>query len=462
MTRAARMAAVVAGFDRRTVVVVGDVIDDEYLIGRPARVSREAPVIILRFQAREARLGGAANAAHNVRALGARVLPVGVVGGDAAGSEVLALFRAAGIATDGVVSEPGRTTPTKTRILAGGYQATRQQVVRLDREPSGDLAGATEAALADRLAALAEEADAIVVSDYGYGTVTPRLFELARGLARRRGVPIVAFLTDPFMHALGLHGRAAIPLVAGAGCHVPGIMGTRVLATMRERILAGTLVCLAPCSARTAVIAGAVARFVGWPWAVAIYGVVVALGFGSGWALNRVLPGRSMGLVMEMFPFRVPCLRTMLARTWTRFGDFVRVAAPLVVAGSLVLGALYETGMVWALAVPLRPVVEGWLGLPAVAGLTLVFGVLRKELALQLLLTLAVAQHGAQAAALTHFMSANQIFTFALVNTLAVPCVATIAVLSRELGWVRALLVSAFTVVLALAAGGVAHRLLPL
>lgn len=191
MTGAARLAAIVAGFERRTVVVMGDVIDDEYLIGRPARVSREAPVIILRFQAREARLGGAANAAHNVRALGARALPVGVVGGDAAGSEVLALFRAAGMATDGVVTEDGRITPTKTRILAGGYQATRQQVVRLDREPEGDLARTTEAALADRLAVLGEEADAIVVSDYGYGTVTPRLFEQARGLARRRGVPIL-------------------------------------------------------------------------------------------------------------------------------------------------------------------------------------------------------------------------------------------------------------------------------
>ena len=92
----------------------------------------------------------------------------------------------------------------------------------------------------------------------------------------------VAFLTDPFMHRLGLHGRAAIPLVAGAGCNVPAIMGTRVLATMRERVLASTLVCLMPCSARTAVIAGAVARYVGWAPAVAIYLIVAGLGFGAG------------------------------------------------------------------------------------------------------------------------------------------------------------------------------------
>ncbi|MEK7370068.1 MAG: ferrous iron transporter B, partial [candidate division NC10 bacterium] len=91
----------------------------------------------------------------------------------------------------------------------------------------------------------------------------------------------VAFLTDPFMHKLGLHGRAVIPLVAGAGCNVPAIMGTRVLATTRERILASTLVCLVPCSARTAVIAGAVYKYVGWEAAVGIYLIVAALGWGA-------------------------------------------------------------------------------------------------------------------------------------------------------------------------------------
>ena len=272
----------------------------------------------------------------------------------------------------------------------------------------------------------------------------------------------VAFLTDPFMHRLGLHGRAAIPLVAGAGCNVPAIMGTRVLATMRERILASTLVCLMPCSARTAVIAGAVARYVGWGPAVAIYLVVAGLGFGAGWGMNRVLPGRSAGLVMEMFPFRRPSVWAMLRQTWHRFKGFVWVATPVVLVGSFVLGVIYETGLVWAFTVPLRPVVEGWLGLPAVAGLTLMFAVLRKELALQLLLTLAIAQYGAGADDLLRFMDRGQIFTYALVNTLYIPCIATVAVLARELGWRRALLISGFTIALALLAGGVAHRLIAL
>lgn len=272
----------------------------------------------------------------------------------------------------------------------------------------------------------------------------------------------VAFLTDPFMHRLGLHGRAAIPLVAGAGCNVPAIMGTRVLTTMRERVLASTLVCLMPCSARTAVIAGAVAKYVGWEAAVLIYLIVAGLGFGAGWGLNRVVPGRALGLVMEMFPLRAPSARAMVRQTWHRFKGFVWVATPVVLAGSFVLGVVYETGLVWAFTAPLRPIVEGWLGLPAVAGLTLIFAILRKELALQLLLTLAIAQYGAGASDLLRFMDKGQIFTYALVNTLYVPCIATIAVLAHELGWRRAVMISAFTVALALLAGGVAHRALAL
>ena len=183
----ARVRASVDVFGGRTVVVVGDVIADEYLLGKPARISREAPVLILRFTEREALLGGAANAAHNVAALGGRVVPIGVLGRDPAGDELVALFHAHGIATDGLVAETGRTTTVKTRIMAGGYQATRQQVVRLDREPSGELQPMTEDALLSRLTALGARADAFLVSDYGYGTVTPRVFERVRALARRSG-----------------------------------------------------------------------------------------------------------------------------------------------------------------------------------------------------------------------------------------------------------------------------------
>jgi len=186
VTEAAKaMRATIDGFAGRTVVVVGDLIVDEYLFGKPARISREAPVLILRFSERQVLLGGAANAANNVHALGARVIPIGVIGRDGAGEELVALFGAAGIPTDGIVTENGRTTTVKTRIMAGGYQATRQQVVRLDREPAGEPQPTSEDALLARLTALGTRVDAVVISDYGYGTVTPRLFEHVKALARR-------------------------------------------------------------------------------------------------------------------------------------------------------------------------------------------------------------------------------------------------------------------------------------
>jgi ferrous iron transport protein B len=272
----------------------------------------------------------------------------------------------------------------------------------------------------------------------------------------------VAFLTDQLMHKMGLHGRAAIPLVAGAGCNVPAIMGTRVLGSMRERVIASTLVVLTPCSARTAVILGAVSLTAGWKPALAIYGVTFALALLTGIGMHHLLPGRGTGLVMEMFPFRRPGLLPILKKTWYRFYAFVVVATPIVLGGSIVLGGLYETGLLWKLAVPLRPVMEGWLGLPAVAGLTLIVAVLRKELALQLLVTLAMVQYGPQARNLLSFMRPDQIFVYALVNTLYVPCLATIAILGRELGWRRAALISGFTVVRALLAGGAARGILAL
>jgi ferrous iron transport protein B len=270
----------------------------------------------------------------------------------------------------------------------------------------------------------------------------------------------IAFLTDPIMHRLGLHGRAAIPLIAGGGCNVPAILGLRVLTTMRERIIAGTLICLTPCSARTAVIAGAVSKYAGWKPAVSIYVITACIAFFAAWGLNRLLPGQSAGLVMEMFPLRRPSLAKMLRGTWSRFRDFLFVAAPALLAGSLVLGLIYETGLLWIFTAPLAPIVEGWLGLPSVAGLTLIFAVLRKELALQLLVALAVAKYGSGVTDLLQFMDKGQIFTYVLVNTLYIPCAATVVVLSKELGWRRALLISAFTILLALAAGGVARQVL--
>ncbi|HEX2501121.1 MAG TPA: PfkB family carbohydrate kinase [Methylomirabilota bacterium] len=184
---------VVQGFEGRHVLVVGDLVADEYVFGKPERVSREAPVLILRYLSREVRLGGAANACHNLHTLGAKVLPLGVVGDDSPGEAVRRSLAELGITTDGILSVPARPTPVKTRILGGGWGSVsaRQQIVRVDREPEGAIPPGTESILVERLRGWAGRVDAVVLSDYGYGTVTPRLLAEVRALGER-GVVVTA------------------------------------------------------------------------------------------------------------------------------------------------------------------------------------------------------------------------------------------------------------------------------
>ena len=271
-----------------------------------------------------------------------------------------------------------------------------------------------------------------------------------------------AFLSDRIMHRVGLHGRAIIPLIAAGGCNVPAIIATRSLGSKRERTIASVLATLTPCSARTAVIIGAVAGVAGWQYALLTYAVLIVVIILAGLGLNRLMPGDKGVLVMEMFPFRRPVLRQVARKTWRRFREFVWDAAPIILLGSMALGLLYETGWVWKLGTVLNPIVEGWLLLPMVAGLTLLFAILRKELALQLLLVFAAVQAGGAVASISSFMTTSQIVTYAIVNALYVPCVATIAVLGRELGWRRTAVICAGTILLALLVGGIVARVLPL
>ncbi len=232
----------------RRVVVVGDLIVDEYLYGKPARISREAPVLILRFTEREVKLGGAANAAHNVQALGAVAMPVGWVGSDGPGTDVKRLFAQAGIDPSGVVTTEDRPTPVKTRIMAGGYESTRQQVVRLDREPEAAPSPDAEDALIERLHAVGVDADAFIVSDYGYGAASPRVFATVLELARRRDAIVTvdsrydllrfpgvtaATPNEPEVEALTGQELADEHDIEKAGRRVLGDLGARFLLVTR-------------------------------------------------------------------------------------------------------------------------------------------------------------------------------------------------------------------------------------
>jgi ferrous iron transport protein B len=268
-----------------------------------------------------------------------------------------------------------------------------------------------------------------------------------------------AVLSDRIFNALGLPGRAAIPLLAATGCNVPAIYATRVLHSRRERLLASFLVSLTPCSASSAVIVAALSPYVGMGAAMGAFGVIALVAIAAGLGANAILPGRQSPLVLELPPLRLPIPRQVLSKAWHRFRSFVTTATPVMLGGSLVIGALYETGAINPIQAAFAPISTGLLGLPPVAGIALALAILRKELALQLLLTLSIAQFGLGAASLVSFMTPGQLFVFAVVTGLSVPCVATIGALVGEFGPRRALIVSGATLATALGTGAIVARI---
>jgi len=187
--RAPNVAELVGSFANRRVLVVGDLVLDEYLVGRAARLSREAPVPVLELIERFSRLGAAANPAVNVSALGGRPILVGVVGEDAAGDRLLRELDAVGVDAAGVIRSPDRTTAIKTRVLARNASAHPQQVARIDDVPSGPLTGEIERQLVERLRALLPAADAVLVSNYRAGVVSRAITQAVVDLATRHRVP---------------------------------------------------------------------------------------------------------------------------------------------------------------------------------------------------------------------------------------------------------------------------------
>jgi D-glycero-beta-D-manno-heptose-7-phosphate kinase len=175
-----RLLDIVGAFQRQTVCVIGDFVLDEFVSSEISRVSREAPVLILRHRHTEAYPGGAANAVNNLADLGARVLPVGVVGDDPGGKALLECFRRKRLDVSRIVRIPDWVTTTKTRYLAGWTHTTEQQVLRLDREPTGQLPPSVQEAVAGKARLAAQRAAAVLVSDYGLGAAGPSLVRKLR------------------------------------------------------------------------------------------------------------------------------------------------------------------------------------------------------------------------------------------------------------------------------------------
>jgi rfaE bifunctional protein kinase chain/domain len=177
-------------FDKARIAVVGDIVADIYIFGKPHRLSREAPVIVVRHEGEKLVPGSAANTAHNLMALGATVYPIGVVGDDPPGRAVIDLLDGPLAKADGIIIDNQRHTTTKTRIMAGDAHTTKQQVIRIDKEPDGDSSVEIEKLICERIEAALPEVDAIVVSDYGYDVLSPKVVKLVRQAARDKIVVV--------------------------------------------------------------------------------------------------------------------------------------------------------------------------------------------------------------------------------------------------------------------------------
>lgn len=191
LKEADRLKKIIEAFPNITITVLGDLVADEFIFGEISRVSREAPVLILKHRERTVLPGGGANAANNLADLGVNVLPVGIVGDDEPGRMLLKYFRHKRIPVSGVLKDKSYTTVTKTRILAGMTHTARQQVVRVDREPpqAPSVHLTRELYLAARN--YAHASDALLVSDYGYGAATPALVNALREKGKLGSTTIV-------------------------------------------------------------------------------------------------------------------------------------------------------------------------------------------------------------------------------------------------------------------------------
>jgi len=297
----------------------------------------------------------------------------------------------------------------------------------------------------------------LVALEAGLGIAFPFIFTFYVGLSLIEDTGYMtraAFLADRAMHRLGLHGEAIIPMVIGFGCTVPAVMSLRILKTRREKTIAAFLISLVPCSARTVVIAGIVAAFVGIAWAFSIYLIVFVLIIITAVLLSRITPGEQFGMIVEMSALRRPQARLVLAKSWLRIKEFLFIALPLLIITSIALGLFQYFGLTDAFEQLVAPITVTLLGLPEYAATALLFGIFRKELAFE---TLAVL---AGTADLGSVMTSAQLYTFAIVTVLFIPCISTIAVLYRELGARIAILISVYSVFLGLLIGAIINMLI--
>jgi ferrous iron transport protein B len=259
-------------------------------------------------------------------------------------------------------------------------------------------------------------------------------------------LPRLAVLMDTLMHRLGLHGFAIIPTILGFGCNVPAILATRILESRRERFIAATLISIAiPCAALQAMIVGLVGRQ-GIQYVAIVYGSLFISWIIIGLILNRIMKGYSPEIIMEIPPYRFPPWPVIGQKLWLRVFSFIKEALPIVLGAVLLVNILYMMNVFNYVANVAAPVVSGLLGLPKETVVALALGFLRKDVAMGMLAPLG--------------LTAKQLVISSTFLAMSFPCVATFAVLARELGVKDMLKATGIMIASALIVGGLLNVIL--
>jgi len=264
----------------------------------------------------------------------------------------------------------------------------------------------------------------------------------------------ISFLMDNLMHKMGIHGKGCISFIIGFGCNVPGCLSCRIMESKRERFITAVLVTLVPCSAVSVIVFGLVGKYVGLAWAFGLYVFAMALIFLAGWISSKLIIGEPVELIMPMPDYKTPQLKTIIYQTWDALKEFVYIAAPIVVILGVVIQVINLAGWMPAISAFLSPVTVTWLGLPAITGILLIFGILRKELILVMLAAYLGTANFSDA------LSPQQMITLAVVSMFYIPCVATISVLWKEYGWKKAMAICVLEILFAILLAGLVKRIL--
>jgi len=260
-------------------------------------------------------------------------------------------------------------------------------------------------------------------------------------------IPRLAVMVDTLMHRVGLHGFAIVPMLLGLGCNVPGALATRVLETRRERFISATILSIAvPCAALQAMVVGLVGEH-GARYLAIVYGTLLAVWVLLGVIFNKTVKGESPEIFLEVPPYRIPYMRSLLKKIWIRIKWFLKEAVPFVLLGVLIVNLLYTFGIIQFVGKITAPVVTRVLGLPQEAVGALIVGFLRKDVAVGMLIPLG--------------LTIKQLIIASVVLAMYFPCVATFTTLVKELGLVDMLKSAAIMVISSLVVGGLLNLILP-